>query len=70
MSPPLRLVERNIVAWRGMWLVFLSVLLEPILFLFSIGIGVGALVGDVTLARARSCPTAPSWPPACSPRPP
>ena len=30
-----------------MWLIFLSVLLEPIFFLLSIGIGVGALVGDV-----------------------
>ena len=49
MSPPLRLLERNILAWRGMWLIFLSVLLEPIFFLFSIGVGVGALVGDVTL---------------------
>jgi lipooligosaccharide transport system permease protein len=46
-SPPLRLVERNVISWRGIWLVFLSVLLEPILFLLSIGIGVGALVGDV-----------------------
>lgn len=45
--PPLRLVERNIIAWKGIWLVFLSVLLEPILFLLSIGIGVGELVGDV-----------------------
>ena len=34
-----------------MWLIFLSVLLEPIFFLFSIGIGVGALVGEVTLAN-------------------
>ncbi|MGZ4706926.1 MAG: ABC transporter permease [Acidimicrobiales bacterium] len=51
MSPPFRLLERNIVAWRGMWLIFLSVLLEPIFFLFSIGIGVGALVGDVTLGN-------------------
>lgn len=47
MSPALRLVERNIVAWKGIWLVFLSVLLEPILFLLSIGVGVGELVGDV-----------------------
>ena len=47
MSPALRLVERNIVAWKGIWLVFISVLLEPILFLLSIGIGVGELVGDV-----------------------
>ncbi len=51
MAPPVRLLERNIIAWRGMWLIFLSVLLEPIFFLFSIGIGVGALVGDVTLAN-------------------
>jgi len=47
MSPALRLVERNIVAWKGIWLVFVSVLLEPIMFLLSIGIGVGSLVGDV-----------------------
>lgn len=44
---PLRLVERNIVAWKGMWLILLSVFLEPVLFLASIGFGVGALVGDV-----------------------
>jgi lipooligosaccharide transport system permease protein len=50
MSPPLRMLERNLVAWRGMWLIFLSVMVEPIFFLFSIGIGVGHLVGDVTIA--------------------
>jgi lipooligosaccharide transport system permease protein len=44
---PLRLLERNVVAWRGMWLILLSVFLEPVLFLASIGFGVGALVGDV-----------------------
>jgi lipooligosaccharide transport system permease protein len=49
MSPPLRLLERNLVAWRGMWLIFISVMVEPIFFLFSIGIGVGKLVGHVTL---------------------
>jgi lipooligosaccharide transport system permease protein len=56
MSPPLRLVERNVIAWRGMWLIFLSVMIEPILFLFSIGIGVGALVGNVTMANGESVP--------------
>jgi lipooligosaccharide transport system permease protein len=50
MSPPLHLLERNLVAWRGMWLIFISVMVEPIFFLFSIGIGVGKLVGDVHLA--------------------
>jgi len=56
MAPSLRLVERNLVAWRGMWLVFVSVLVEPIFFLFSIGIGVGALVGDVTLGSGQVVP--------------
>ena len=49
LSPALRLVERNVIAWRGIWLVFLSVLLEPVFFLLSIGVDVGALVGDVAL---------------------
>ncbi len=53
MSPPLRMLERNIIAWRGMWLIFLSVMVEPIFFLFSIGIGVGKLVGSVTLASGQ-----------------
>ena len=44
---PLRLLERNVVAWRGMWLILLSVFVEPVLFLASIGFGVGSLVGDV-----------------------
>jgi lipooligosaccharide transport system permease protein len=56
MSPSLRLVERNLIAWRGMWLVFVSVLVEPIFFLFSIGVGVGALVGDVTLSTGEVVP--------------
>jgi lipooligosaccharide transport system permease protein len=44
---PMRLVERNVVAAQGNVLTFISVFLEPVLFLLSIGIGVGALVGDV-----------------------
>ena len=56
VSPALHLLERNVVAWRGMWLIFLSVLLEPVFFLFSIGIGVGALVGEVTVASGQTVP--------------
>jgi lipooligosaccharide transport system permease protein len=44
---PWRLVERNAVAYRRTWPIFLSGFLEPLLFLLSIGIGVGALVGDL-----------------------
>lgn len=47
LLPPMRLVERNAVAARGSVLTFVSVFLEPVFFLLSIGVGVGALVGDV-----------------------
>jgi lipooligosaccharide transport system permease protein len=43
----LRVVERNTTAYRRQWLLFLTGLLEPALYLLSIGIGVGGLVGKV-----------------------
>lgn len=43
----LRLVERNLLAYRRSWLLFLSGFAEPVLFLLSIGIGVGELVGRI-----------------------
>lgn len=42
-----RVVERNTVAYRRQWYLFLSGLAEPALYLLSIGIGVGGLVGKV-----------------------
>ncbi len=45
-----RLVERNYLVYRTNWAVFLTGMLEPILYLLSIGVGVGGLVGDFTLA--------------------
>jgi lipooligosaccharide transport system permease protein len=44
---PARVVERNAIVYRRNWVVFLSGLVEPFLYLLSIGIGVGALVGKV-----------------------
>jgi lipooligosaccharide transport system permease protein len=44
---PMRMVERNVLAYRRMWPVFMVGFFEPILYLFSIGIGVGELVGDL-----------------------
>jgi lipooligosaccharide transport system permease protein len=46
---------RNLVATRhsGYLLVVISGFLEPVLYLFSIGFGVGALVGDFHLADGR-----------------
>ncbi|MDQ1379305.1 MAG: lipooligosaccharide transport system permease protein [Actinomycetota bacterium] len=44
---PWRLVERNVLAYRRIWYIFLSGFAEPLLFLLSIGVGVGKLVGDL-----------------------
>lgn len=43
----LRVMERNLMAYRRMWLIFLTGFAEPVFYLLSIGIGVGALVGSV-----------------------
>jgi lipooligosaccharide transport system permease protein len=44
------MVERNVATLRSAyWVVMASGFLEPVLYLFSIGVGVGALVGDLTL---------------------
>lgn len=45
-----RVVERNYLVYRRTWVVFLTGMLEPILYLLSIGIGVGHLVGNFHLS--------------------
>jgi lipooligosaccharide transport system permease protein len=42
------LIERHARAYRHAWLVLLSGLAEPLFYLLSIGVGIGALVGQVT----------------------
>ncbi|MBS42265.1 MAG: ABC transporter [Nocardioides sp.] len=44
----LLLVERNAITYRGAWKLFLTGFLEPVFYLFSIGIGVGALIESFT----------------------
>jgi lipooligosaccharide transport system permease protein len=47
-------VERNVTTLQGAyWLVVLSGFAEPVLYMFSIGFGVGSLVGDMRLADGR-----------------
>jgi lipooligosaccharide transport system permease protein len=43
-----RLVYRNIVVGRRSWLLVVSGFFEPVFFLLGIGVGIGALVGDVS----------------------
>jgi lipooligosaccharide transport system permease protein len=43
------LVERNMRAFRHGWAVLVSGLFEPVFFLFSLGVGLGTLIGDIEL---------------------
>jgi lipooligosaccharide transport system permease protein len=47
-SRPLSLLERNMRAYRRAWLLLLSGFVEPVMYLFGLGIGLGSLVGEVT----------------------
>lgn len=46
----LRMTERNVLMYKRYWPAFVAGILEPILYLLSIGLGVGALVGDLPYA--------------------
>lgn len=52
----MHLVERNAKAYGRQRVVFLSSFFEPILYLFSVGIGVGALVGAIVTEGGQSVP--------------
>ena len=38
------LLLRNYMAYRGAWWIFVTGFLEPVFYLFSIGVGVGKLI--------------------------
>src|SRR5579883_1842719 len=44
----LHLVERNMLAYRRMWLILVSGVFEPVFYLLSIGVGLGKLIPNVT----------------------
>lgn len=50
MSLAAVVVERNVVTYRRQWVAFLTGFLEPVFYLFSLGLGLGAIIGTVTLA--------------------
>jgi len=41
------LVQRNLVALKSYWLVMVSGFFEPVFYLFSLGVGIGELVGGI-----------------------
>lgn len=53
-----RILERNLLVYRRMWMIIFSGFFEPVFYLFAIGVGVGRLVGDVSLPGGQSVPYA------------
>ena len=51
-------VERNVRVYRRAPVVLFSGFFEPVFYLLSMTVGVGALVGDVTLADGSTVPYA------------
>ena len=50
----LPLVERNARAYRHLWVLLITGVLEPLFYLLSVKVGLGALVGPVTGPGGRS----------------
>ena len=42
------IVERNLTSFRHGWITLITGFVEPVFYLFSLGIGLGALIHDVT----------------------
>lgn len=49
-----RIWEKNYLAYRRLWKVVFSGFFEPVFYLFAVGIGFGALAGDVTLPNGQA----------------
>ena len=51
-------ILRNVTSFRRGWLVFISGFFEPVFYLLSIGVGLGALVRTVTMDNGSVVPYA------------
>lgn len=58
LARPTRIVERNMRVYRHSFIVIFSGFFEPLFYLFSMGFGVGALIGSVPLEGGHSVPYA------------
>jgi lipooligosaccharide transport system permease protein len=54
LARPSRIVERNMLVYRRTFIVIFSGFFEPLFYLFSMGLGVGSLIGNVPLGNGTS----------------
>lgn len=53
-SRAIRLLERNFILYKRIWIILFSGFFEPVFYLFSIGFGVGTLIDQINLADGRA----------------
>jgi lipooligosaccharide transport system permease protein len=53
-----RLIERNVMVYRRIWLVLVSGFFEPFFYLLGIGLGIGSLIGAVSGPDGQQVPYA------------
>jgi lipooligosaccharide transport system permease protein len=58
LTRPALIVQRNMLVYRRSSMVIISGFFEPLFYLFSMGFGVGALIGNVSLGNGTSVPYA------------
>jgi lipooligosaccharide transport system permease protein len=58
LARPALIVQRNMLVYRRSSMVIISGFFEPLFYLFSMGFGVGALIGNVSLGNGTSVPYA------------
>jgi lipooligosaccharide transport system permease protein len=54
----LLLIERNVYIYRSGWLVIFSGFFEPLFYLLSIGLGIGAIIGTIPGPQGQEIPYA------------
>jgi lipooligosaccharide transport system permease protein len=55
---PTHIVERNTLVYRRTFMILFTGFFEPLFYLFSMGFGVGSLIGDIPLGNGKSVPYA------------
>lgn len=48
-TPSFRVFERNVRSYRRNWMIFLAACIEPVFYLLGLGVGLGALISDLTV---------------------
>ena len=54
LSRPALIVQRNMLVYRHSSMVIISGFFDPLFYLFSMGFGVGSLIGNVSLGNGTS----------------